>query len=480
VQVTVTEMGLEQVRVEPVVLEHLAAIIGPERAAALRVAAATAQARLTGRVLFHINSTATGGGVAELLQTLLATAGGLGVDTRWLVIDGDADFFTITKRLHNHLYGAAGDGGGLGSVERQHYEAVLAANATELLGQVSAEDIVVLHDPQTAGLAPALLAAGIRVVWRCHVGIDTQNDRSRLAWDFLRPYLEQPIAFVFSCEQFAPDWVPRDRLQVIAPSIDPLSAKNQTIGTADVRRTLQQVELLGGGTGQPGATFRRRDGSYGRVRRRVALVDGGPPPPPDVPIVLQASRWDALKDMCGVMEGFAENLADMGSAHLVLAGPSVTGVADDPEAAAVLDHCLRHWQSLPGAHRGRIHLACVTMTDADEAAVIVNAMQRHARVVVQKSLAEGFGLTVAEAMWKSRPVVGSAVGGIVDQIVDGLTGCLIDDAHDLNGYAAAVGGLLDDPALADRMGQHGYTRVHEHFLSDRHLQQWGQLIETLP
>src|SRR5690606_23106933 len=159
--------------------------------------------------------------------------------------------------------------------------------------------------------------------------------------------------------------------------------------------------------------------SPGRVDRHVDILQTGPPPPGDVPLVVQVSRWDLLKDMAGVMVGFAEHVATATDAHLVLAGPAVTGVADDPESGRVLADCVEIWRRRPPAHRARVHLACTPMRDPDEAAVIVNALQRHAAVVAQKSLAEGFGVTVAEAMWKSRPIVASALGGIADQIDDG-------------------------------------------------------------
>src|SRR5690606_9928440 len=172
--------------------------------------------------------------------------------------------------------------------------------------------------------------------------------------------------------------------------------------------------LLHGPDGRRHVPFARRDGSPARIVRRVDVVQTGPPAPPDAPLVVQVSRWDRMKDMAGVMEGFAAHVDRALGAHLLLLGPAVTGVADDPEAAAVLDDCLDRWHRLPHAARTRIHLACTPMRDADEQATIVNAVQRHAAVVVQKSLAEGFGLTVVEAMWKERPIVASAVGGIRD------------------------------------------------------------------
>jgi trehalose synthase len=185
--------------------------------------------------------------------------------------------------------------------------------------------------------------------------------------------------------------------------------------------------------------------------------------------------------MAGVMAGFALLVADGAhdGAHLMLVGPAVSGVADDPEGAEVLDACRAAWHDLPDAVRRRVHLASIPMDDPDENATIVNAVQRHAYAVVQKSLVEGFGLTVTEAMWKARPVVASRVGGIQDQIVDGRDGLLVDDPRDLEAFAAALGRLLADPALADRLGQAGRLRALTDFLPDRHLDQYVDLFATL-
>jgi trehalose synthase len=225
--------------------------------------------------------------------------------------------------------------------------------------------------------------------------------------------------------------------------------------------------------------FARRDGSPGRIKRRVDVLQTGPPPPADVPLVVQISRWDRMKDMAGVMNGFVRHVDPSLGAHLLLCGPVVTGVADDPEAAEVLDECMGLWRELPHAARSRVHLACIPMSDSDENAAIVNAIQRHASVVVQKSLAEGFGLTVAEAMWKRRPVVASAVGGIVDQIEDGTHGLLVKDPADLEAFGAAVESLLQDVAGAAQLGENAHQRVVDEFLGDRHLEQYGLLFEQL-
>jgi trehalose synthase len=472
--VRVTEVAvqaLDAARLEP--------LIGPERMAAYEAAAETANAALEGRAVLNVNSTATGGGVAEMLQTLLAYVRGAGVDARWLVISGDPEFFAITKRIHNGLYGYPGDGGELGPAERRHYERVLRRNADELLALVRAQDVALVHDPQPAGLSAALARAGARVLWRCHVGVDAPNEWSERAWAFLRPYLEDVEAYVVSRPNFAPPWAEPERTFVIPPSIDPFSAKNEPISRRNVRLALGYAGLLDGDGHAPVVPFTRRDGSPGRINRHVDVVQSGPAVPADAPLVLQASRWDWMKDMAGVMEGFVEHVDPSLGAHLVLAGPAVKGVADDPEAVEVYDDCVARWRALPHAARGRVHLACVPMTDPDEAAAIVNALQRHATVVVQKSLAEGFGLTVAEAMWKTRPVIGSAVGGIVDQIEHGEHGLLVDDPHDLEAFGSAVEHLLRAPEEARRLAEAARERAVAEFLGDRHLGQYGQLFRRL-
>ncbi len=470
---------LREVEVQALDAARLEPLIGPERMARFEDIAEATQAELAGRTVLNVNSTATGGGVAEMLQTLLAYGRGAGLDIRWLVIEGDPTFFAITKRIHNGLYGSPGDGGELGEAERAHYEEILRRNGEEMLALIRPGDVVLVHDPQPAGLVPLLTRAGARVVWRCHVGTDEPNDWSERSWFFLRRYLEDADALIFSRAIFAPSWAVPDKTHVIPPSIDPFSAKNEPISHRNVRLILGYTGLIGGDGDVPAVPFTRRDGSNGRINRRADILQTGPPPPPDAPLVLQVSRWDRMKDMAGVLEGFARHVDPALGVHLLLCGPAVTGVADDPEAAEVLDECAALWRRLPHAARSRAHLACTPMADADEAASIVNALQRHAAVVVQKSVAEGFGLTVAEAMWKARPIVASAVGGIVDQIVDGEHGLLVEDPLDLESFGAAVEALLRDPREAERLATNARGRAAEHFLGDRHLEQYGALLAQL-
>ena len=472
---------MQHVQVGLAPLEQLAAILPPDRAQRLADSAVRARVGFAGRVIWHVSATAQGGGVAEMLQSLLAYGRGAGVDTRWLVLEADAEFFAITKRLHNLLHGEPGDGGNLDEAERRHYEAVLAVNLTSMLREVSPGDIVLLHDPQTAGLAAGLSRAGLQVVWRCHVGRDETNHLTDLAWDFLRPYLRGVDAFVFSRQVYAPPWVEDARLVVIPPSIDPFSAKNTALSPEVVRHVVVSAGLVVGPDPDGPVRFTRRDGTLAVLGRRTGVVLDGEPPPADAPLLVQVSRWDRLKDMVGVMEGFTRVTAagPHQQPHLMLAGPAVTGVTDDPEGAEVLAECRERWRSLPEAARRRVHLASIPMDDVDENAVIVNALQRHAYAVVQKSLVEGFGLTVTEAMWKGRPVVASRVGGIQDQIVDGRDGLLVDDPYDLDGFAEAIGRLLADPVLAERLGAAGHARVLDAYLGDRHLQQYVDLFSRM-
>lgn len=456
--------------------DALEALIGPERTTVFDELARTTRARLAGRAVISVSSTAAGGGVAEMLQTVLAYARGVDVDTRWLVIDGNPEFFEITKRLHNHLYGTRGDGGPLGAAEHAVYESTMRGNAADLLAVVRPGDLVLLHDPQTAGLAAPVAAAGGIVVWRCHVGVDVPNENVLAAWDWLYPYVADVGVYVFSRRSFAPPAIDPERVYEIAPSIDPFSAKNYEMSPEDALRVLRRVGLVAGVDHPATVAYVRRDGSRGRIDRHADILQTGPPPPSDAPLVVQASRWDRLKDMEGVMRGFAEYVTGTTDAHLVLAGPSITGVADDPEGGQVLKECADAWRKLPHAQRARVHLACTPMRNADEGSAIVNALQRHAAVAVQKSLAEGFGLTVTEAMWKARPIVGSNVGGIADQVRDGEEGLLLDDPHDLEAYGEMVVRVLEDEGLAQKLGSNARRRAFEAYLPDRHLAQWAELL----
>lgn len=471
---------VRHVEIEPLPLERLAGLLTPERAERLMTTAARARELLDGRVVWNVNSTAQGGGVAEMLQTLLAYSRGAGVDTRWLVLRGDPQFYAITKRLHNVLHGEPGDGGPLGDAEREHYEAVLDDNLQAMVHEVRPGDIVLLHDPQTAGLVEGLQATGAHVIWRSHIGRDTSNEHTERGWVFLRRYVEKAEGFIFSRRQYAPEWADPRRVAVIPPSIDPFTAKNQELTAEEVTGVLCHTGLATGDDCPP-PRFRRRDGREDVVRHHEGiLVNGSVPPPIEERVILQVSRWDRLKDMAGVLTAFSRHVWELpDDVHLMLAGPEVSGVADDPEGAEVLAECIAAWRALDPAAKARVHLAALPMDDVDENAIMVNALQRHAYAVTQKSLVEGFGLTVTEAMWKDRPVVASAVGGIQDQIVDGRDGLLVHDPTDLDEFAGHLKRLIGDPALADRLGAAAKARVQDQLLGDRHLIQYVRLFEAL-
>ena len=447
---------MREIEVTAIPLEGLADYLAPGRAEQLAARAAEVGRLLEGRTVWNINSTATGGGVAEMLRTIVGYGRGAGIDVRWLVVDGDGRFFAITKRVHNRLHGFPGDGGPLGPEEQNYYAAVLAGNLGLARERIRPGDVVILHDPQTAGLVEELDRLGAHVVWRSHVGRDEADAFTDEAWAFLRSFMEGVPIAVFTRRRYAPSWLPEERIRVIPPSLDPQSAKNCPLSGEAVNALLRRADLL-------------RNGLTGEDLM-----------PHDASVVLQVSRWDRLKDMAGVLTGFAEHIDSMpGDAHLVLAGPDVSGVTDDPEGGEVLAECLELWRGLPRLTRARVHLRTLPMQDLTENALLVNGLQRHASVVVQKSLEEGFGLTVLEPLWKSRAVVASAVGGIQDQIEDGVSGLLLKDPTDLATFAQQVARVLHDRALGHRLGEEAHRRVQDRFLADRHLIQYGDLFQSL-
>ncbi len=469
---------MKSVEIAPLPFTRLGALIGPDRYEPLLGFADEIRRRLDGHVVWNVNATASGGGVAEMLQTLLAYASGLGVDTRWNVLDGDAEFFAITKRIHNLLHGSPGDGGDLGPAEHAHYVDVLRRNSDDFIHQLSPGDVVLLHDPQTIGMAARLKEAGVAVVFRSHIGKDEPDEFTAKAWEFLRPYIEPVDMVVVSRPSYAPPFLDVDRVRVIPPSIDPFAAKNVEIPEDRVWAVLARVGLLERPEHlEEEVGFTRRDGTPGVVRRHTDLFAAGSPLPGDSRYLLQVSRWDRLKDMPGVLTAFTDHVSDHDDTHLLLVGPAVAGVSDDPEGAEVLEECVARWHALPEDKRQRVHLVAVPMDDVDENAFIINALQRGATAVIQKSLMEGFGLTVAEAMWKGRPVLASRIGGIQDQIEDGVSGLLLDDPRDLAGMGALMQRVLEEPATAAALGAMAHARIRELFLGDRHLMQYGALIE---
>ena len=438
---------MQDVPVEAGTTESFREVLSAEDTERTHAQLARAQTVLDGRTIWHVNSTANGGGVAELLRSLLPYARGAGIDARWLVIGASDGFLEITKRIHHRLHERPGDGGALGDDERRVYERELDADRSELSQRIAPGDVVVLHDPQTAGLAPMLRQLGARVIWRCHIGVDAAGPCAHEAWAFLEDDVREAEVCVFSRAAYAWDTLDPARVVVIPPCIDVLSPKNRDLAATE---------------------------------SQALLASSAAQLPIDEPFVLQVSRWDPLKDHEGVLRAFVELCRSDGTdSHLVLAGPETDGVDDDPEGEATLEHVQQLWAEQSPAMRERIHLASLSMDDAEENALVVNALQRRAQVVVQKSLAEGFGLTVAEAMWKERPVVASRVGGIQDQIVHGESGLLVDDPTDTGALAHDLALLLERADYREQLGAAARQRVSDHFLPVHHFEREAALLERV-
>lgn len=313
-----------------------------------------ARLALEGRTLWEVNSTATGGGVAEMLQSVLCYPLGAGIPIRWLVIDGNDEFFEVTKRIHHFLHGSRGDGRALGERERRVYETALEQDAQRLAEMVKPGDPVILHDPQTLGLVPLLSAAGARLVWQCHVGADKPNELTRQAWRFLMPYVQQTHAQVFTRTQYIWDGLDRSHTALIPPCLDVLSPKNQELDEGVVAAILAACGVLpSSAAGRP--EFVRQDGTPARVSGQAEMIEEEPVPA-GVPLVGQISRWDPLKDHVGVMIGFCQHVPEALGAHLLLAGPAPESVSDDPEGRRTFDKLRDAWRQLPAPVRRRVHL----------------------------------------------------------------------------------------------------------------------------
>src|ERR1035441_8554575 len=405
---------------------------------------------LGGRTVWAVNSTAVGGGVAQIVRTLLPYWRGAGIDVRGVVLRGSAEFFRVTRSLHNQLQGQPGDGGVLGVDELATLDRAAHDHARALASLLAPGDLVVLNDPQTAAMSVPLKRAGANVIWRCHVGIDHGNELSQNAWRCLRPRLAGVDRFVFSRYAFVPGWLDRVLSRLLAPGIAPASTKNRPMSDSAASAILQHLGLAGGvSTAIP--RYECTDGSTAMLAARLTILDSdGPPDWSRDPVVVSLARWDRIKDPLGILDGFLERVLAATDAHLLLAGPDANQVTDDPEAAAVLADVRERWRRLPPPARARVHLACLPLTSPEENDAMVNAIQRQAAVVVKKSLQEGFGLGLAEAMWKARPVVASAVGGPLAQVHHLHSGLLVEDPADVAAFGDAIVELLREPPLSAR------------------------------
>jgi trehalose synthase len=465
----------------------IAVLAGP--VATLRGEGARLGPRLRGRTVWMVNSTAQGGGVAEMLPRMVSLLQELGVETRWAVIGSDdARFFALTKRLHNLIHGK-GDPT-LTAGDREIYEAVNRQNAEALKDRVKRGDIVVVHDPQPMPLGAMLKReCGVTAIWRCHIGLDHRLPQTRAAWSFLQPYAKSYDQAVFSAAEYVPDYF-ADRATVIHPAIDPSSHKNRDLSPHKLVGVLCNAGLKKERhpvlTPPFSARARRLNGD-GRFEpaannHEIGLLYR--------PIVTQISRWDRLKGFEPLMEGFVrlkqQAVGDDGPdgrhrrrlelARLVLAGPDPGGVSDDPESREVLDGLVRQYTALPAGLQRDVVVLNLPMDSTKENALMVNVLQRCSTVVVQNSICEGFGLTATEAMWKGVPFLGTRACGIRQQVRDRVDGILTANPEDPDEVASHLDALLRDPMKRDVMGRSAQRRVHRRFLVFTQLQLWLELL----
>ena len=424
---------------------------------------------LEGRTVWTVTpSTTAGAGPAETIGPLVGYALGLGVDARWLTLDAPADFERVAARLHAGIHGDRGDGGKLGDKQRDLYEHVLSSNADNVVDEVREGDVVILHDPPTAGLAKAFRHAGATVIWRCHLGGGQGGEEAERAWAFLDRYLEDVDLVVVSREEYRPPFIEPERCTVVKPSINPDSPKNRVL---DLDEAWSVARLAGIFAGEPpfdAIPFVHEDGRPDAIRQMPSLAGAGLPVPTGVRTIVQVGRWDRLKGAKELIDAFVSNLDALpDDAHLLIVGPDPDPGRDD-DSAEVLGEVLDRWDLLPESVACRVHIAAVPTHDREVNATVVNAVQRVADVVTQRSLVEAFGLPVAEAMWKKAAVVASAVGGIQDQIADGVDGALVDPV-DARAWAEAAADLLRFPQRAREMGTAAHESVRREFLPDRHL-----------
>jgi trehalose synthase len=412
--------------------------------------------------VWHVNTTKIGGGVAELVIALTSTDSDDRFKVARFVTSANSEVFAMMKRLHHQIHGV--DCGTLPTpAEDRHYITFALAHADRLIGVMSPGDVVILHDPHTLAMAPLLLDAGFGVAWRCHIGTSKQNNVSSAAWSYLSTFLRPELRMVFSDETLIPPIARRASTIVIPPSINPSATKNMPLTSAETRQILARNGL---------------DGPQHDTASESTISVISEMPLGTDPVILQVSRWDPLKDMAGVLMAFVESALPR-RAHLVLCGPRPGDVVDDPEAAGVLSDVVAMREQLPVAVRRRVHIVCPTLTDERENALGVNALQRRATVVTQKSLQEGFGLTVTEAMWKGRPVVASKVGGLCGQVIHGVTGLLLDDPNDRDAFSRLVVRILDDPAEASRLGAAAHRRAAGFFTLARERADHDLLYQSL-
>ena len=448
--------------------------------------------KLEGRTIWMVNSTATGGGVAEMLPSQLRMMHEMGVRVEWLVIEAtDPSFFELTKRIHNAIHGSGK--GHFSKADREPYETVNRNNLQAALARIKDGDIVVIHDPQPMPLAGMIREErDVKCIWRCHIGLDERTPVTKAVWKFLEPYFEDYDHFVFSLEEYVPPKL-RKRTSLIPPAIDPLSHKNRTLQMHKALSILSQAGILKPSKARLYNDYEyqaRRvgpDGSFGKVNE---------PFPLEMiyrPIITEISRWDRLKGFRELMEAFVhlkrknEERADKESldykrirmARLILGGPDPQFVTDDPEGKEVLNELVEFYKGLPGDIQGDIALLLLPLDNPKQNALIVNALQRFSVVVVQNSLQEGFGLTATEAMWKQTPVLVSGAAGLKFQVSHGETGTINTDPRDISSLSESLEYMLCNQKELDKWGFNAQTRVVEHFTLFSQIESWLEVFGDL-
>jgi trehalose synthase len=446
--------------------------------------------RLQGRTVWMVSSTARGGGVAEMLPTLVSLLRELGVAVQWVVMEAEQpEFFPLTKRLHNLIHGE-GDPE-IGSDARALYDEVSRENAANLRPLLRPEDILVVHDPQPLGTGALLKEdLGLPAIWRCHIGLDEQTPATRAAWSFLEPYATAYDHSVFTAPEYIPPYL-AGRATIIHPGVDPLSHKNRDLSLQKLVGVLVDSALLtpyGPVLAPPFPEPARRlqtDGSFAPATK-----------PEDIgllfrPIITQVSRWDRLKGFRPLLDGFAELKRGGRSeppdadaryrrsveiVRLVLAGPDPGSIQDDPEAGEVLDELRAAYLELEPELQRDVVLLALPMASRKHNALMVNALQRSSTIVVQNSLREGFGLTATEAMWKGIAVLGTHACGLRLQIRDGLDGRLVSNPGDPEELADVLSEILADPIARDKNAQTAQRRVHDDFLIFVQLRRWLSVL----
>lgn len=445
--------------------------------------------RLKGHRLWMINSTEQGGGVAEMLPTLMALFNDLKIPMTWLVMQPqDPLFFIFTKKLHHLLHGRNPSGGMITPEEKMIYEQDSRKIAKALAQILGPHDLLVVHDPQplAAGAFLNEVRPAIKLLWRCHIGTEFQNQYTKQVWEFLTPYLKKYRQCFFS----HPDYIPlplKKKSAILHPAIDPLSDKNIWLSTDLLVGILER----GGLHGPRRKGFKRPVLRLTAANKREKAADLNPI---TTPIVLQISRFDHLKGFIPLMKGFL-HMKQKARAHrykglqtlakhmirdsvLILAGPELGEVADDPEPVVVLQEILEFYRSLPKAQQRQIYILLLPMASKRENALICNALQRSASVIVQNSIREGFGLTVAEALWKEVPVLASAVGGIRLQIRDKETGLQIKNPHNAKEVGQKLLYLLTHYRERMAYARRGWLHAMENFLTPVQLKNYLHIFKA--